>query len=65
MALLGGPIDTNRFHPVDVSNTFNLNLSAAWALNTRVTYNNTIRRYFDFCEEHILASLAAIPAHMA
>jgi hypothetical protein len=40
-------------------------LSAAWAPSTAAKYGNTIRRYFDFCEEHQLAPLAATPAHMA
>jgi site-specific recombinase XerD len=40
-------------------------LSAAWAPSTATTYGSTIRRYFDFCEEHQLAPLAAKPAHMA
>jgi hypothetical protein len=40
-------------------------LSAAWAPSTTTTYGSTIRRYFDFCEEHRLAPLAAAPAHMA
>jgi hypothetical protein len=40
-------------------------LSAAWAPSTIATYNNTIRRYFDFCDEQRLAPLAATPAYMA
>jgi hypothetical protein len=40
-------------------------LSAAWAPITIVRYGSTIRRYFDLREEHLLAPLAAIPAHMA
>jgi hypothetical protein len=40
-------------------------LSAAWAPNTSTTYGSTIRRYFNLCEEHRLAPLAATPAHMA
>jgi hypothetical protein len=40
-------------------------LSVAWASSTAATYGNTIRRHFDFCEEHRLAPLAATPAHMA
>jgi hypothetical protein len=41
-------------------------LSAAWAPpNTTATYGNSTRRYFDLCEEHRLAPLAATPAHMA
>jgi hypothetical protein len=40
-------------------------LSVAWAPNTVATYGNTIRRYFDFFEEHQLAPLAATPANMA
>jgi hypothetical protein len=40
-------------------------LSAALAPSTRATYGNTIRRYFDLCEEQQLAPLAATPAHMA
>jgi hypothetical protein len=40
-------------------------LSAAWAPITTSTYGGTIRRYFEFCEEHRLAPLAATPAHMA
>jgi hypothetical protein len=39
-------------------------LSAAWAPSTTATYGSAIRRYFDFCEEHELAPLAATPAHM-
>jgi hypothetical protein len=40
-------------------------LSAAWAPNTTTSQGNTICRYFDLCEEHILAPLVATPAHMA
>jgi hypothetical protein len=40
-------------------------LFAAWAPSTSTTYGSTIRRYFDFSEEHSLAPLAATPAHMA
>jgi hypothetical protein len=40
-------------------------LSAAWAPNTPTTYGSTIRRYFDFFDEHILAPLVATLAHMA
>jgi hypothetical protein len=40
-------------------------LSAAWAPSTTTTCGSTIRRCFNFCEEHILAPLAAAPAHMA
>jgi site-specific recombinase XerD len=40
-------------------------LSAAWAPSTLATYGSTIRRYFDLCEEHRLAPLAATLAHMA
>jgi hypothetical protein len=40
-------------------------LSAASAPSTATTYGNAFRRYFDFCEEHELAPLAATPAHMA
>jgi hypothetical protein len=40
-------------------------LSAAWARNTRATYGSTTRRYFDLCEEHRLAPLAATSANMA
>jgi site-specific recombinase XerD len=39
--------------------------SATFAPNTTTTCGSTIRRYFDFCEEHIIAPLAATPAHMA
>jgi hypothetical protein len=39
--------------------------SAAWAPSTAATYGSNIRRYFDLCEEHQLAPLAATPAHMA
>jgi hypothetical protein len=40
-------------------------LSAAWAPSTILTCSSTTHRYFDFCDEHILAPLAATPAHMA
>jgi site-specific recombinase XerD len=40
-------------------------LSAAWAPSTATIYGITIRRDFDFCEEHRLAPLTATPAHMA
>jgi site-specific recombinase XerD len=40
-------------------------LSAVWAPITTTTYGNTIRRYFDFCDEHMLGPLAVTPAHMA
>jgi hypothetical protein len=40
-------------------------LSATWAPSKAATYGSTIRRYFDFCEEHRLAPLAATLAHMA
>jgi hypothetical protein len=40
-------------------------LSASWAPSITTTYGNTIRRYFDFGDEHMLATLAATPAHTA
>jgi site-specific recombinase XerD len=40
-------------------------LFASWAPSTTPTYGITIRRYFDFCAEHMLAPLAVTPAHMA
>jgi hypothetical protein len=40
-------------------------LAATWAPSTAATYASTIRRYFDFCAEQQLATLAATPAHMA
>jgi hypothetical protein len=40
-------------------------LSATWAPCTTTTHGNTLRRYFDFCEEYKLEPLAATPAHMA
>jgi hypothetical protein len=40
-------------------------LSATWAPNTATTYRSTIRRYFDFRDEHMLAPVAATPGHMA
>jgi hypothetical protein len=40
-------------------------LSASWAPSKAETYGSSIRRYFDFCEEHQLAPLVATPAHMA
>jgi site-specific recombinase XerD len=41
-------------------------LSATRAPNTSTTYGSVIRRYFDVCQEHRLATpLATTPAHMA
>jgi hypothetical protein len=40
-------------------------LSAAWEPSTSTTYGSTIRRYFEFYEEHQIAPLVATPAHMA
>jgi hypothetical protein len=40
-------------------------LSASCAPNTIPTYDNIVRRYFDFFDEHRLAPPFATPAHMA
>jgi hypothetical protein len=40
-------------------------MSGVWAPNKATTYESTICRYFDSYDEHMLASLAATPAHMA
>jgi hypothetical protein len=39
-------------------------LSKAWAPNTTGTYGSNVRRYFDYCEEHMLAPLVGTPVHM-
>jgi hypothetical protein len=38
-------------------------LSASWAPGISTTFGSTIHRYFDFSDEHKIASLAATPAH--
>jgi hypothetical protein len=43
----------------------NTQLATTWALSTSATYDNTIQRYFGFCEDQQLALLAANPAKMA
>jgi hypothetical protein len=40
-------------------------LTTTWASNTLATYDNTIERYFEFCEEPQLVPLAGNPATMA
>jgi hypothetical protein len=39
-------------------------VSATWALVTKATYDSTIHRYFDFCDEHKLAPLVWMTANM-
>jgi hypothetical protein len=40
-------------------------ISVAWAPITATAYGRALRGYFDFRDEHILASIPSPPAHMA